>query len=55
MKQIAKTEEELRIITWWNGMDGSVKDLTKRLEFGEKLSYKKLNYNQVRTLYKRWN
>jgi len=55
MKKIPQTEEELRIATWWNSMDGQTKTTISRLEYAEQKSYRKLNYEQVKLLYKKWN
>ena len=54
MEKIAQTEEELIIVTWWKNLDKQNKNSISTLEYGCKKSYKKLNYNQVRLLYKRW-
>lgn len=54
MKKIAKTEEELRIISWWDDKKSDEKQCATIIEFGEKKSYKKLSYEQIKTLYKLW-
>jgi len=55
MEWIAKTEGELKVITWWKNLDKETKNLVTKMEYGCKRSYKKLNNAQIRFLYKRWN
>ena len=52
-KKIASTEEELRIIEWWNKTDVEIKQMYTNMEYGWKKGYKKLSYQQVKKLYKK--
>ena len=53
MYKIPRTEEELRVVNWWNGLTPKRKDLETSIKFGVQKSYRRLNYQQVKEIYKR--